>query len=128
MSLIGICGGPGTGKATLASRVHAKVGGVVVHTDEFKKLPWGDQPSAIIAVVRANPQVTIVEGVTVARAVRKGLVVDALIALMTTLVPINKGQQTMTRGLMTILQDVRHIPFVDIYQAEAYILEYLVDV
>lgn len=119
--LIGITGGPGTGKTTLADRILPLLGGRILHTDQFKELPWSDQPDAVIAAVQFDDSITIVEGVTVARAARRGLLFDKVVALMTPLVGLTKGQETMTKGLWTVLRSVQHQAERDVFQAEQYL-------
>jgi hypothetical protein len=123
--LIGICGGPGTGKTTLADRIQKLIGGRILHTDSFKELPWADQPDAVIAAVQFDDEIRIVEGVTVARAARRGLLFDKVVALETPLVGLSKGQETMTKGMWTVLRSVQHESFRDVFQAEQYLKVYL---
>jgi len=101
---IGITGGPLTGKTTLANELARKLRVNVFHVDDVKYLPWKDQPQEIIK--RAPPN-GILEGVQVARAVRKGLAVDFLVVLDFPLKQPTPKQLAMSRGLETILKSIQ---------------------
>jgi hypothetical protein len=96
---VAIVGGPRTGKSTLANSVK---GVPVVRTDDSKHLPWAEQPHAIIERTPEGP--VVVEGVQTARALRKGLSVDAIVVLETPHTPLTPGQKTMAKGHKTILE------------------------
>ena len=74
---IAIVGGPKVGKTTLGACV---IDRRVLHTDEFMTKDWGDQPQLILEAL-ADEDRFVVEGVQVARALRKGLEVDVVIVL-----------------------------------------------
>ncbi len=98
---IAICGGPRTGKTTLASLVADRR---VVHTDAWIALPWGEVPHAIIAECTGLDSF-VVEGVQAARALRKGLEVDVVIWLD----DLQGGAKAtaLTKGVATVFRDWR---------------------
>jgi len=70
--MIAITGYPGSGKTTFANDLAKKSKTKVLHTDDFiKAVPFKDIPEHLIAIVKvAKPD--IIEGVQVARMLRKG--------------------------------------------------------
>jgi dephospho-CoA kinase len=109
---VAIAGGPGTGKTTLAREVSDRP---VIHTDDFRDLPWADIPREVIrAVAELGPR-WCVEGCLVARALRRGLRPDVVIVLDKPRVRLNPKQAEFTRGVITILREVRRgsdVPFI----------------
>ncbi len=100
---IAIVGGPRTGKSVLADQVDDRP---VIHTDAFSYLGWPDIPSAIIT--RCTPLGRfVVEGVQSARALRSGLVVDAVLYLDTPRMEQSKGHRGMSKGVATVFQEWR---------------------
>lgn len=98
---IAIVGGPGTGKSTLASRVNDRT---ILHTDDTMEAKWEHQPA--ITIERASRHESFaLEGVQAARALRKGLQVDAIIVLETPHEPRTPGQERMAKAQETILRD-----------------------
>lgn len=73
LALIGL---PGVGKTTLANELGKHLGLPVLHTDDFKELPWAEQADAAMA---AAPVRGIIEGVTVARMFRRGFHPDCVV-------------------------------------------------
>lgn len=98
---LAIAGGPRTGKTTLAGRL---IGRSQVHTDDFMALPWAEVPEATIAACSSH-QCFVVEGVQVARALRKGLEVDAVIWMGRPMVTLSDGQASMAKGVYTVFQE-----------------------
>lgn len=98
---VAIVGGPGTGKSTLAAKVDDRD---VVHTDSFRELPWEDVPAAVIAECSGKPAF-VVEGVQVARALRKGLEVDVVIYCETERAELNTRQRGMGKAVRTVMRD-----------------------
>ncbi len=124
--ILGITGGPRTGKTELAKRLSKRFSLRVFHTDEVRGVGWARQPYQIISLATGAD---IIEGVQVARAIRKGLVVDSpLIVLARPLAELTPGQSNMTSGLATILRSlsIRIEEFVAPADAEAYIVEYMI--
>lgn len=72
MPIIAIVGLPGSGKTTLANRMGQDMELPVTHTDVLKELPWDEQAIAALQLLQGFSG--IVEGVTVQRLFRKGLV------------------------------------------------------
>lgn len=108
MKRIAIVGGPRTGKSTLASRLRT-LGAHEIHTDDFSGLPWGLIP-AEVAKECARHDRFIVEGVQVARCLRKGLEVDAVIVLSAPKVQRTAHQDAMAKGTEKIFRDWRDAP------------------
>lgn len=100
---IAIVGGPRTGKSRLASLVADRP---VICTDRFSYLGWGDVPAAVIAQCTALPSF-VLEGIQVARALRSGLVVDAVLYLDEPKAEQSKGQITMGKGVSTVFAEWR---------------------
>ena len=90
---VAIVGGPRTGKTTMASYVRDRK---VYHTDDFMHLDWKDQPDFIIQLLK-DQSTYVVEGVQVARALRKGLPVDAVIFLRNPKLELNVKQEAMRK-------------------------------
>lgn len=100
---IGIVGGPRTGKTMLGSQVLDRP---VICTDQFRHVGWPDVPLAVIA--HCDPiQSFVVEGVQVARALRAGLQVDAVLYLDTPQAEQTKAQRAMGKGIATVFADWR---------------------
>ena len=102
---VGICGGPKTGKTTLSGQINDRP---VLHTDDAMDRPWADQPEIWIGATKELPRFCI-EGVQVARAMRKGLQLDCLIVLCTPRMPLNKGQTALTKSVHRWLAEAAHL-------------------
>lgn len=113
-----IIGGPRSGKTTYAAELIAKEGvsaaargektRPVVHTDDFIALGWEAQPFAVITACQAASDAGkgfILEGVTAARALRKGLLVDEVIYLHGSRVELTPKQDAMRKGVRTVFLD-----------------------
>jgi dephospho-CoA kinase len=104
---VGIVGGPRTGKTTLASLVRDRP---VIGTDRFKdEVSWDDTPASIIAEAEKHESV-VIEGVMVARALRKGLPLDAIIYLTRPKVDeseLKQGHRSMAKGVQTVFREWR---------------------
>lgn len=107
-----IVGGPRSGKTTYAGNLTTKeklgFARPVVHTDDFIGLGWEAQPEAIITACRAAEAAGkgfILEGVTAARALRKGLLVDEVIYLHGSRVELTPKQDAMRKGVRTVFLD-----------------------
>lgn len=105
-----ILGGPRSGKTTYAAKLMAGEGErrPVVHTDDFIALGWERQPEAVIEACRAHEEAGrgfILEGVTAARALRKGLLVDEVIYLHGSRVELTPKQDAMRKGVRTVFLD-----------------------
>lgn len=100
---VAIVGGPRVGKTTLALKVRDRP---VIASDDIKHLEWSEQPARMIHLVGARPSF-VVEGVQVARALRRGLEVDAVVVLTVPRVKRRPGQKAMAKAVLTILHDWR---------------------
>lgn len=108
---VAIAGGPRTGKTTLAGKAHrARTAdghgqpSVLIHTDDYIGLPWVDVPHfAILQCEKAER--FVIEGVQVARCLRKGLKVDAVIWLEAERAPRTKQQESMAKGVKTVFME-----------------------
>jgi hypothetical protein len=96
---IALTGGPQVGKTTLASSVNDRP---IYHSDDFKQYSWDEVPYRMIEAVAKVPRF-LIEGVMVARALRKGLAADCLVVLHEPCVERNRGQVAMSKGINTIL-------------------------
>lgn len=77
---IAVTGGPKTGKTSLVAQlVEVLDPRTVIHTDRFKSLPWVDQARAVNEAAADAGARWLMEGVTVARALRHGLPADIVI-------------------------------------------------
>jgi len=108
MTRIVICGGPRTGKTTMAARMSLGATADVRHSDDLIATHDWSAASQHIADEwlddRHGPW--IIEGVAMSRALRKWreahpydeVPVDRVIRLVTPLVALSKGQETMAKG------------------------------
>ncbi len=98
-----LTGGPRTGKTTLAGLVTDRP---VIATDDYREIvPWADIPHAIIADAEYR-RTYLLEGVQVARALRKGLAVDAVVYLTTTKTrELKRGHLAMAKGVRTVFDE-----------------------
>lgn len=98
-----ICGGPRTGKTTLARTVHGRR--PLIHTDAYIADGWGDAPLRVISAV-SGLEAYVVEGVQAARTLRKGLPADVVVWLEGPFVPLTPGQERMAAGIATTFASV----------------------
>lgn len=104
---IAIGGWPRTGKTTLAGHL----GPLVRHTDDVIDLGWSEA-SAEVARWMTEPGPWCIEGVAVARALRKALEADPgapcdrLVWLTSPFVDLTDGQASMGRGCDTVLDGI----------------------
>lgn len=89
-AVIGIIGLPGCGKTTLALELGRRLELPVLHTDKYRDAPWAHQ--ADLAVLAA-PERGIVEGLTVARMIRRGFHPDCL--LLVDCPPMGVGENSL---------------------------------
>jgi len=99
---VAVVGGPRTGKSTFARTVRDRP---VISTDDYMDLHWEDVPAKVIEAAGAAGASFVVEGVQAARALRKGLEVDAIIVLTQPKVDLTPGQAAMGRGVMTVFNE-----------------------
>ena len=101
---IAITGGPRTGKTTLAGRIADRP---IVHTDDYKHLDWSECSRYVCALVNEMKGPLVVEGVRVPHALRKGMLVDAVIWLDQPLMALTRGQRAMRDACNTVMMEVR---------------------
>lgn len=100
---VAIAGGPRCGKSTLSVTVTDRP---VIGTDDYKGIPWEVIPERMIADV-IGKDTFVIEGVMVARALRRGLIVDAVVYMTLPKVKQLPGQVAMTKGVLTIFKQWR---------------------
>lgn len=112
MKRIAITGGPLSGKTTYATKLGAETGLPVTSTDDFIDMGWSEA-SAHVATLLAKGEPGIIEGVAVPRALRKALAaapdvkpIDKLVVLESPKVSRSAGQQAMSKGVRTVLEEV----------------------
>lgn len=117
MTRIVITGGPKTGKTTLAMTMpqpHDETGPCIVrHTDDLIPLGWSEASQAAALWFDA-PGPWIIEGVAVSRALRKWRdqhpgeppPVDRVIMLTQPHQPLTPGQQSMTKGVDKVHDEI----------------------
>lgn len=101
---IAITGGPRSGKTTLSQRVSDRR---VVHTDDYKDMGWSECSLFVCTLVNSLLGPLVVEGVAVPRAMRKGMLVDAVIWLDAPLVGTSRHHRSMREGIITVMNEVR---------------------
>ncbi len=101
---VAIAGAPRTGKTTLAKLVTDRP---IMHTDDHMGVDWSKQSENVAALINAQDGKCCVEGMTVPRALRKGMKVDAVIWLNSPKVEQTKGQQTMGKAARTVFDEWR---------------------
>ncbi len=109
---IAIVGGPRTGKTQAARAVALATGLPLVSTDDFIAMGWS-QASQHVADMLADGAPRVVEGVAVARALRKSLrdrpderLIDRLVILTVPKVEQTDGQRVMASGIDTVLDEI----------------------
>lgn len=118
-----IVGPPNSGKTTLALKTAAMEtpdSRPVYHTDDVMHLDWSESSKAVSEWMD-RPGPWIIEGCTVARALRKWinlhprqpLPVDEIIYLRESHLPLTTEQNTMWRGMQSIMNaimpKIRHL-------------------
>lgn len=99
---IAIAGGPQHGKTTLSKQVTDRI---VIGSDSYKSEPWSEQP-LILKALTALHSAFCVEGVQVARALRKGMEVDCVVFMTKQKVKsLKPGQIGMTKGVIKVFRD-----------------------
>ena len=106
---IAIAGVPSSGKTTLAEALSP----IAWHTDDLIDLGWSEA-SEHASYWFDDTAATIIEGVSVPRALRKwlkrnptGKPADRVIFLCGPHTPLTKGQLSMAKGCWTVWQEIR---------------------
>jgi len=106
---VAIVGAPRTGKTSLANNEAVRFALArrpVIYSDDFKHLAWGEVPPAIVAVCKQMERF-LIEGVQVARALRRGLEIDAVLYLDDAKAEQLPGQVVMGKGIATVFNEWR---------------------
>jgi adenylate kinase family enzyme len=110
--IVAIAGGPRTGKTTLGEAMALRSGTEMLSTDRLIALGWSEASQATAARMLTASADLIVEGVAVARALRKALgqtdgrPCDRLIVLGLAHVEVSGGQRAMAKGVDTVLAEI----------------------
>ena len=101
---IAITGPSGCGKTTLAKTITDRP---VFYSDDFKHLGWSEASEETARVINAHQGKLLVEGVAIARALRKGMKVDAVILLTAPKREQLPGQVSQGKGIHKVLNEWR---------------------
>lgn len=110
--IIAIAGGPRTGKTTMGEAMALRSGTALLSTDTLIHLGWSEASQAAAARMLTARDDLIVEGVAVARALRKAIdqsdvrPCDRLIVLAAPRIATTPGQQAMAKGVATVLGEI----------------------
>jgi len=113
--ILAIAGGPRSGKTTLATELALRSGTALLSTDDLIGLGWSEASQAVAARMLTASADLIVEGVAVARAIRKALAqaagrpCDRLVLLAgrrREAGPASPGQAAMAKGVDTVLAEI----------------------
>lgn len=96
---VAVVGAPKTGKTTLTAQVTDRP---VIHADDLIPLGWSEASAELAQKCNAIAGPMCVEGVSVPRALRKGLRVDAVLLLSQPFTPHTPGQAAMAKGVRTV--------------------------
>ncbi len=102
---IAVCGLVNAGKSTLVRAVRDRPR---LHTDDFRYQAWADVPHAAIEAVKnavGDDKRFVIEGMTVPRALRKGMEVDVVLWLGQELEENSKGQKSFGKAARTVLDE-----------------------
>ncbi len=108
-----IIGGPHVGKTTLARRFKDELGITTTrHSDDVKHLGWSES-SEFASKWFSEPGEWVVEGVQMARALRKWLAANPdtsldvdIITLSKPMTSLLKGQESMAKGVQTVFREI----------------------
>ncbi len=103
---LAVVGGPNAGKTTFAADLleFPEFYRPVFCTDAFMNLPWEDQPKEIIEYL-ADRDAFVIEGVQTARALRKGLEVDAVVFIRGARGLLTSRQEIMRKTVVKVFDD-----------------------
>lgn len=111
-AIVCIAGGPRSGKTTLATELALRSGTALLSTDDLIGLGWSEASQAVAARLLTADADLIVEGVAVARALRKALgqtagrPCDRLLVLERPRLELSPGQRAMAKGVDTVLAEI----------------------
>ncbi len=113
MNRIAIVGVPGSGKSTLAATLARQHGLPVMHTDDLRGDSWSLQGTRTAGLLN-QPGDWIIEGVTVARGLRKWLKanpapnkpVETAVIMRTPYSGQSKGRARLGKGVLTVLEEI----------------------
>ncbi len=100
---VAVTGGPKSGKTSICTGVTDRF---VLHTDDLIEEKWEDVPG-IVRLRLADKASFVVEGVQVPRALRRGLVVDAVVWMRSAKTSLTPGQRTMAKAVGTVFEQWR---------------------
>lgn len=108
-----IGGGPRTGKTTLAKAIAAAEGIALTHTDDLMAThAWSEASEEIARRIVSQPGDWIIEGVAVARALRKAIALAEMPSdlqvrwLREPVVARTPGQEAMAKGCETVWREI----------------------
>ena len=110
--ILAIAGGPRTGKTTTALELALRSGTALLSTDSLAHLGWSEASQATAARILTAGADLIVEGVAVARALRKALgqtagrPCDRLLVLERPWLELSPGQRAIAKGVDTVLAEI----------------------
>lgn len=97
---IAVTGPPGSGKTTLTEDVDDDR--PVIHTDDWKHIPWSYQPHKILKALEGLDSF-VVEGIAVPRLLKRDLKIDLLIILQEPRVVITDAQEKLWNNMVPTL-------------------------
>ncbi len=113
MKRIAIVGVPGSGKTTYATKLSVQYALPVMHTDDLRGDSWSLQGTHTAQLLN-QPGGWIIEGVTVARGLRKWLKanpapnkpVETAVIMRTPYSQQSKGRARLGKGVLTVLEEI----------------------
>lgn len=100
---VAVVGGPNVGKTTLCIQVKDRP---VFHTDDWRGREWSDIPDHVMRAI-GDATSFVVEGTQVARVLRKGLDVDAIVIVnRPPFEAPTEGQTRMAKAIETVMAQV----------------------
>lgn len=97
---VAITGQSASGKTTLAMNM---VDRPMFHTDDYRDMPWGNQPVELIKAI-GDLDKFVIEGVTVPRLLKRGLQIDLLIILTKPNYVLTKNEEKLWKNMQPSLR------------------------